>query len=309
VGTEQFFISEIKKTFLKNILSENKAKDFNYDEVSASEILAEDLLALWETLPLMLDRRLIFCYQAEKFTEKDWEKFIPVFKLENTATVLVLFFEKKDGRKKYFKFLKNHAVQLSADPVRDWELEPWLELLCQKENLKFIEDSKSLFCQLMGVNLMEIQLELKKLKQYMGERKQVSSKDVLACSSRLKMDSIFDLTEALGKKDIVQALSSLACLLEQNQNEIGALAMLARHIRVLSIIQEERQKNLSKNQLAQKAGISPYFLKSYLNQSSLWSKQQIRDTMEALFETDKALKSSPLSSHIYLENFILKACS
>lgn len=309
VGTEPFFVSEIKKTFLQKALSGNGAKDFNHDEVSASEISAEDLLALLETLPIMSERRLVFCSQAEKLTEADWGKISPALKSESSSTVFVCFFEKKDRRKKHFKFLKDHAMELSAEPLRAWELDPWLDFLLQKEGLELSADSKTLFRQLAGANLMEIQLELKKLQQYMGDEKKVSQKDILACTSRLKTDSIFDLTDAIGRKDIVRALSSLAQLLEQNQSELGALSMLARHIRILSILQEEKKQKLSKNQLAQKAGISPYFLKNYLSQTSLWSRQQIDQTMEALFETDKALKSSPLSSHIYLESFILKTCS
>ena len=156
---------------------------------------------------------------------------------------------------------------------------------------------------------MEIQLELKKLKQYVGEGRKVFEKDVLSCTSRLKTDNVFNLADAIGKKDIVRALSSMAYLLEHNQSEIGALAMVARHIRILSKLQEGKKQKLSKPQLAHKAGISPYFLNSYLNQIPMWSEQQIHQTMEALFEADKALKASLLSSHIWLENFILKTCS
>lgn len=309
VGTEPFFVSEIKKTFIKHVLSGEASKDFNQDEVLAGKTSVEELLTLMETLPFMSERRLLFCDQTEKFSDADWKKLIPVLKQGVNPTVLVCFFDKKDGRKKHFKFLKEYAVSLLAQPLQSWELEPWLGFLSKKEGLEFSSYSKMLFSQLMGSNLMEIQMELKKLKQYMGENTKISQKDILSCTSRVKMDSVFDLTDAIGRKDVVQSLRYLANLLEHNQNELGALAMLARHIRILSILQKEQKQNLSKNQMAQKAGISPYFLKSYLNQTSLWSKPQIHQTLEALFETDKALKFSPMSSHIWLENFILKTCS
>lgn len=309
VGTESFFISEIKKTFTKNIHSGNGAEDFNHDELSPADTPVEDFIALFETLPFMSEKRLIFCNQAEKFSEKDWKKLELSMSQPVQSAIVVYFFEKKDGRKKHFKFLKEKAVELSAETLRAWELEPWMEFISKKEDLEFSQDSKALFNQLVGSNLMEIQLELKKLKQYMGENRKVSTKDILSCTSRLKTESIFDLTSAIGKRDLVQALSSLAHLLEQNQNEIGVLAMVARHIRILSKLQEGQKQKLNKNQLAHKAGISSYFLKNYLSQASLWSDEKINQTMEALFEADKALKSSPMSSHIWLENFILKTCS
>lgn len=309
VGTEPFFISEIKKALTKNLNFGNGAEDFNQDEVSAGETSVEDILTLLETLPFMSEKRLILCHQSEKFSEKDWEKLLAFFDQNPSTVVLVCFFDKKDGRKKHFKFLKEKAVELLVEPLRSWDLDPWLDFISKKEGLEFSSNSKALFSQLVGTNLMEIQLELKKLKQYIGEKKKISESDILACTSRLKVDSVFDLTNAIGKKDIVQALSSLAHLLEQNQNEIGVLSMLARHIRILSRIRDGQKQKLSRNQLAHKAGISPYFLNNYLNQSQLWSESQIHQTLEALFEADKALKSSPLSSHIWLENFILKTCS
>ena len=309
VGTEFFFISEIKKTFIKNVHSGNGAKDFNHDEVSANTISIGDLLILFETLPFMSEKRLIFCNKSENFSDPDWDKLAPFLSQPIQSTIFVWFFEKKDGRKKHFKLLRERAVELSAESLRPWEVETWLDFISKREDLEWSSDSKMLFNQLVGTNLMEIQLELKKLKQYMGEKNRVSEKDILDCISRSKTDSVFDLTEAIGKKDIAQALSSLAYLLEQNQNEMGALAMVARHVRILSKLQEGKKQKLSQPQLAHKAGISPYFLKSYLNQIPLWPEQQIHRTMEALLLVDKALKSSSLSSHIWLENFILKICS
>ena len=308
-GQEGFFISEIKKTLIKAVHSGNGTADFNHDELSADEIPIEDLLALLETLPFMSEKRLVFCDKAEKFQDEDWDKLFSLLSQPLESTVLVCFFEKKDGRKKYFKTLKKKAVELSAESLKSWELEPWLKFLSQREGLEFSPDARTLFSQLVGTNLMEIQIELKKLRQYIGAYRKVKEEDVLACTSRLKTDSIFELTDAIGKKDIVQSLNSLAYLLEQNQSEIGVLAMLARHIRILSKLKLGEKQKLSKPQLAHKAGVSAYFLKNYMNQTKLWSEQQIHQALSSLLSTDKALKSSPVSSHIWLENFILKVCS
>ena len=308
-GQESFFISEIKKTFIKNVHSSNTIVDFNQDEVFADEILIGDFLTLLETLPFMTEKRLIFCYKAEKFQKEDWEKLHSLFSKDMENVTLVCFFDKKDARKKHFKMFQEKAMELVAQELRSWEIEPWLKTLSRRENLELSPNAKALFSHLVGTNLLEIQMELKKLKHYMGENKTVFEKDVLACTSRLKIDSVFELTEAIGRKHISQALRALAYLLEQNQSELGALAVISRHIRILSHLQQGEKQKLSKAKLAHKAGISPYFLKNYLNQTKLWSEQQIHQIMEDLYETDKALKSSPLSAHIWLENFILKGCS
>ena len=309
IGPEAFFISEIKKHFLQEIFKDQTALDFNHAEFSAKENSIESLLSLLETLPFLTERRLVFCYESESLQAKDWERLSSFFSQDVENVILVCFFEKKDARKRHFKIFKDQALELSAETLRSWQMEPWLNFLFQREGLVFSSEAKSLFKDLMGSDLMEIQLELKKLKQYMGERKQIEERDILSCLSCLKKDNIFELTEAIGSKNIPRALKALASLLDQNQNEIGLITMIARHIRSLSRLQKGQKQKLNKSQLSQKTGISPYFLKTYLAQSHIWSEEQIYKAMEALSETDKALKSSPLSSHIWLENFILKVCS
>ena len=102
VGSDPFFLTEIKKTFKSQMSSQ--WEDFNQDEVSAGESSLGDILTLFETLPLFSEKRLLFCSQAEKFQDKDWEKLEPLLS-SPSPTVFVCFFEKKDGRKKHFKFL------------------------------------------------------------------------------------------------------------------------------------------------------------------------------------------------------------
>ena len=307
VGTEAFLLSEIKKTFKKNIVKQ--MEDFNYDEMHAGESSISDILSFSDTLPVLSDKRLLICFQADLFSEKDWDQLSPLFFKEEQKTVFVFFFDKKDGRKKHFKKLKNKVIELDASPLKLWQMDPWLDFLAKKEQIQISPSAQSLFLQLVGSSLLEVSIELKKLKQYLGDRVQAEEKDVLNCSSRLKIENLFDLTEALGNKNIVKSLSLLADLLEQGQNEIAVVSLLARHLRILLKVKQNLKENLRSSELAQKTGLPPYFLKNYIKQVSLWTKPQLENTLQSLFFTDKALKSSSLSPHIWLENFILKSCS
>lgn len=307
VGTEPFLLSEIKKTFKKNIIK--NMEDFNYDELSADESSVDDLLNFSDTLPMLSDKRLLICFRSELFSEKDWDQISSIFSKEDQKTIFVFFFNKKDSRKKHFKSLKNKVLELNASHLKNRQVDSWLNFLSKKEQVQLSPPAKSLFLQLVGSSLFEISIELKKLKQYLGGRIQAEEKDILACSSRLKIESLFDLTDALGNRNIVKSLSLLAFLLDQGQNEIAIVSLLARHIRILMKVKQGQKEKLNSSELAKKTGLPPYFLKSYLKQEALWTKAQLENTLQSLFLTDKALKSSPLSPHIWLENFILKSCS
>jgi len=309
VGEESYFISEIRKTLMKNVHKNSGMADFNQDDLDARQVNLVDLISALETLPIMSDKRLVFCQNADSFKEEDWEKLKSFIEKPLPSVIFVCFFQKIDRRKKIFKKLKMQATELLADTLREWELAPWVQYIAKDFGLKFPSASQSLFCQLVGTNLMEISSEMNKLKTYMGDRDQVTEEDLLAVVSKTKIRSVFDLTDAIGRKDLVNSLNYLACLLENDQNEIGALALVARHMRILARFQEGEKRSLPKSKILALTGVAPYFFKNYLEQSQLWSESQMIKVMEILFETDKALKSSPLSSRIWLENFILKACS
>ena len=61
--------------------------------------------------------------------------------------------------------------------------------------------------------------------------------------------------------------------------------------------------------LASLAQVPTYFIESYCDQAKHWPMRKLEDALVVLQETDKALKSSPVSSHIWLENMVLKSCS
>ena len=309
IGEEPYFISKIKKTFIKNVHQQEGMEDFNQDNLDVKDLKLEDLISCLETLPVMSEKRLVFCQNMDLLKEEDLQKLESFFENPITSTIFVCFFKKMDRRKKIFKKLQKTAVELSAESLREWETSPWVDDLAKDFDLKFSPSSKSLFCQLVGTSLMEMSSEMNKLKTYIGERKEVKEEDLVAVVSRTKIDNIFDLTEAIGQKDLVKSLNHLACLLENNQSEIGALSLVARHMRILARFQEGEKQKLPRSKLITLTGVPPYFFKNYLDQSKLWSEQEMIKVMEILFEADKALKSSPLSSRIWLENFVLKACS
>jgi DNA polymerase-3 subunit delta len=101
----------------------------------------------------------------------------------------------------------------------------------------------------------------------------------------------------------------LANLLDHGQNEVGVLALISRHVRILKLVADGLREGLSGPKLASRAGVSPYFLKSYVDQARAWSDRKIEHTFQALVDTDRALKSSPVASHIWLENFVVQTCT
>ncbi len=305
---DEAFLQEEALRLIKSKAVDAGTIDFNFDSFYAPETKSAQIRDVIQMLPMMSPRRMVIYRDVDQLKDKDWEELFDLFDAPVESTTFVLTCETLDKRKKSYKKLSENAVWVDLKRPYDNQIPDWIDYLAYCKDLEVTREAAQLIKQFVGVNLTEINNELEKLKSYLGGRKKATVEDVLAIVSRVRVDRIFDLTDAIGKNDKAAALLSLANLLEHGQNEIGVLAMITRHIRILAQLKAASREGLSGPKLCAKAGIPQFLLNQYLCQTRSWSEDKLSQTIEVLYKTDRALKSSHLPSHVWLENFILKTC-
>ena len=283
--------------------------DFNCDVFEASETNSGTVKDAVEMLPMMSPRRLVVYRGVDNLKDKDWEALYPLFERPVDSTTFVLTCESLDKRKKFFKKLNEAAITVELKRPYDSQLMDWIDYLAFRLKIKVSREAAQLLKQFVGANLTELNNEIGKLKDYIGDRTVIEDKDVLQIVSESRVDRIFDLTDAIGRRDRCTALHSLANLLDHGQSEVGVLAMITRHFRILAQLKDGQKEGLSGQRLSTKAGIPGFLLTQYLQQIRLWDESKIQRTFAVLQDTDRALKSSSVPPHVWLENFVLKTCS
>ncbi len=307
-GEELFLLDQALEALKKKVLSEGLS-DFNYDSFMAPETTVAQVRDAVETLPMMSDRRLVIYKNVDALKDEAWAALEPIIERPIDTATLVIVATKIDKRKKMIKKLHENSIFVELKKPFENQVASWVDYIAYLHGLKFTPEAVGVIQQLVGTSLSEIQNEIKKIQQYMGaDKKTVDVEDVLKVVSRARIESVFNLTDALGRRDRAEALVCLARLLEQGQNEIGILSLIYRQVRILSAIYEGKKLGLSGPRLSEKVGVPEFFLRQYLEQARAWDRDKITSTIRALHETDKALKSSPVSSHIWLENFIVRTC-
>ena len=316
-GEESFLAERAASDVVSAVVPEG-FRDFNLSVFDGQDCDINRVRDALETLPMMAPHRLVRLDQADELKDKEWEVLMPV--IEQMAAgrlagvVLVVLARKIDKRKKHWKRLLESGVQMECKRPYENQIPEWIDFLGDRHRIGFDEDSRLALQQVVGSHLHDLDGEIRKLAIYMGGRdgrQRVNAKveDVLKVVSRVRHESVFDFTDAVGRGDRARALYCLANLLDQGQNEMGILALVGRHVRILRAILEGTREGLVGQKLAARAGVSPFFLRDYVEQSKLWSGAKLDQALEALLDTDRALKSSPMSSHIWLENFVLRVCT
>lgn len=307
-GEEPYLLQQAVN-YIKASALEGGTTDFNFNSYYAADVEVSRIKDEVETLPMMASRRVVLLREVQDLTDKEWQELDPLFQSPVESTVFVLVGSKVDKRKKYFKTLSDKAIHVEFKRPYDNQIPSWIRHIAKSYDLSISDEAIQLFHRLVGSQLIEVESEIIKLRDFVSPRNNIELEDVAACVSRKREESVFDLVESLAMGDKVLSLNRLVHLLDQGQNEIGIVSLVSRHLRILIQIKQGLDLNLQGMRLAQHAQVPHYFVNNYVVQAKKWSLKRLELALVIMAETDRALKSSPISSHIWLENMVLKSCA
>ncbi len=156
--------------------------------------------------------------------------------LPNTSVVIFTITGRLDTRTKLFKAFRQVGRALTLElPRKGHESDPVYKLVVQKlagvgksispRDLQRIRERT-------GDDLHLLFEEIEKLISFVGHRPRIETNDIDQIVTKSRFDQIFALTDALAKKDLPRALSSLYSTLAGGEPPIKVHAMITRQIRL-----------------------------------------------------------------------------
>ncbi|MFO7598657.1 MAG: DNA polymerase III subunit delta, partial [Candidatus Desulfacyla sp.] len=157
--------------------------------------------------------------------------------------VLVLTTEDVDKRKRLYKLLAEKYVVLdlgveagSGSRAQAAQKKVLLDLLhgTLKEFDKTISrEAADLLCERVGFHPVAVVRESEKLALYTGSRTRIDTSDLDAIVGRTRQEALFELTDALGKRELERALLVAARLEEHGIHPLAVIATLKNYTRNL----------------------------------------------------------------------------
>lgn len=281
-------------------------EDFNYQSLELEAGQAAKLLAEASTMPFFLPPRVIVV-KNPPFNADDYQSLADYLDDPNPEAVIVLLLEKIDSRQRFFKKIKAAGAEVEAAPPKGAALSQWLVERFRELGCAISLPTAELIIQRAGSDLGVLMGEAEKLCLYLGRRAQVTPQLVRELVSLAPNANIFELGEALGRRDIKNALALLMELLA-TEHPLPVLAMMLRHFRLLLIIKTRQDSSGRRNLGAEDAkdlGLHPYVLTKTQRQSELWSWPQLIAALRAFEEAQLSLVTTSLEPHLVLEKLAL----
>ncbi len=286
-------------------------RDFNEDrfDFAAGGVDGAQITDAARTLPLLARQRLVRVRGLDdRRAQSFMERLLPEYlERPSSTTCLVLEAEKVDRRLRWTKRVAEIGeIRECSGPKRPAEARDWVEARLRAQGRRAARGAAAALVEQVGLDLDRLAQEIDKACLYAGERTEVDAEDFAAVGSGVRPLALYELTDALGRRDLVAALRRLAGLLEQGEPPLVILAALANHFRRL--VRARDCEPLESAEIARRLSIHPFAAEKLAEQVRRFDAPRLRVCLAAAREADHALKGgAPLAPRIALERLLLAA--
>ena len=250
--------------------------------------------------------------------------------------ILIVATEHVDKRKKLFSHIQEHgeiidcSVATGASRAALREQKDVLQEMVRKTLSEFNKTIEAkaleLLCERVGFHPVAVVIEVEKLALFAENRPRITINDVDLLVARTREDALFQLTEALGNKDLRLSLRIFNNLTQGGIHTLAVLAAIRNYLRKLLIFRSFQRSNdplwqptmnasQFQNQylplLKEKKTFSellkghPYAVFMGFKKASAFSVQDLKQSLALVLEAEFRLKGVPIPPRLVLEELFV----
>lgn len=293
MGEEQLLADEAISLITATVVEESM-RDFNADVLDGSRATLEDVLARASAFPMMAEKRLVVVRRFERLVANDAgrDMFQPYVSQPSVSTVLVLSVDKADLRKRPYPEIKKKYDVVDCKPLPEREVPGWIQGRVRQLGKSMDAEAAFLLQSYVGNSLHAVLRELEKLATFVGDRAEITVDDVTSAVGATRGFTIFNLQDAIGKKDYRQAVGIVRRMLLYGEQAPLIIANVTRYFIQLLAVRECLAKRMTQNQVAEAVHLHPYRAKLMMPVARTFTPEEMVNALHVLRVADRTLKSS-----------------
>ncbi len=306
IGEDNYLREKAIKDLNSSLLN-GSSRELDYKIFYGEEASAREILGIATTAPFLASKRLIVIKNFEKLPKEDVLRIITYLRKPSESTCLVL--ETKDDfvLKEYDSIARYVNIKRFNTPIGQ-ELSSWIRQFVTSNGKSIEEDAVKDLKELQGQNLSILAQELEKLITFIGERDRIKLDDVEALVGGSLTLSAFELTWAIEKTRIDDAIRIVSDLLLIGKKHYEIIGLLCWHFnRILKAKMLERRGE-SRLSIANSLKIYKRYSEDFFKQLDSTEIAQVRSKMKILLDADLDIKRTKFNPALILEFTIIRLC-
>jgi len=302
-GEETYLLRQFKQRFRKAMLPPEDTMNYAYYE--GDKMVLGEVLDFAQTLPFFAERRLLIIENCPWFSDAS-DKLLDFLKQLPETTNLIFVEKSVDKRSRLYKTLKDLAYVCELKIPNEQMLLKWVILQAKEAGKVLDSRTANMLLQKVGVSMDLLTTEVAKLVSYVGERETITAEDIEAICVPQIDGRIFDMVEAVAKKEVQKAIAFYYDLLSLKEPPLRILSLMMRQYRLMYQVKLGQQKGWGKAEIASKFGIHPYATGIYMNQAKSYELATLREAMEAGAEVEERIKTGLSGDVLAVESFMIE---
>ena len=331
-GNQQLLVEETADTLIEQRL-DGREQEWNLERFNAQEILKtsgesginriDDFLISCETLPMLTDRKVIRIDNFElikKVVNKSDRSpasllFEELEKIVNNPPESLWFvftspaMREQDFSKPLYRSIKqNGRIQkfVAYDNSTPYN---WVVQRGEQKGLPLSADVARLIIDIVGNDLSDLDHELEKLSLYLSGAA-ISEETIKEHIRGHKHFSVFRMTEALSRKELLPALEILDQQLQATPREhVRLFALITMQFRRLLIIHSMFGQLYKESEIIGKISLPPFLSKQVLAQARNFTSEEVQNIFAELANLDLRVKFKSSLAPLLLQDLFQRICS
>src|ERR1035437_802724 len=307
-GNDYYSIDAVIRE-LESAISPFIGSDFDKETIYGDDkINLPQLLSMASSFPFGSEKKFILFKEFDKVKDinslTDYVLNPPAF----TRIAVIYNGELQYPEKEPYKSMIKQKFIFEAKELKGENLIYWLIDIARKNGRQLSPENALLLTEISGGNRSLLEDQLEKIFIYLGTEKVIDYLTIEALSASLKENTIFELQDALGRKDKGKSVKILYNLLEKGTEPTFIIAMLTKYFSGLSRVNEMKGK-IPDDVAARIVGTHPFYYKNYKSAREKFSGRDLFRSINAVLNADILLKTTsydPKSLFTVLITDILK---
>ena len=305
-GEDEFTRAETLADF-KRRLGPPDTVDLNTTRFDGKSLTLANLRHACDAIPFLAERRLVIVegLLTRITSQKEYLAALADYLPRLPETTRLVFVEDKSLSAKH-PILKL-AQQEERGYVKRFDapnaktLPGWIEKRARKHGGEIEPQAAHQLAAVVGADLRLLDQEIFKLVTYTNAERPITKADVDAVVPYAQAAVVFDMVDALGRRDGRTAAQTLHRLLEMGEHPLRLLAMIVRQFRLLIQVEELKAQGNTSRDVAKALKLHPFPAGKLCNQATHFTAAQLETVYRHLLDTDVAIKTGKMEADVALD--------
>ncbi|MCD4795963.1 MAG: DNA polymerase III subunit delta, partial [Candidatus Cloacimonetes bacterium] len=290
------------------------SEDFDLITLYGDNCSGINALEQLEMMPFMAKYRQVILKNFDKMKSDDKNLIAEYLENPVPTSILVLTAEKLDGRITANKKISRKALNITCQqPYNQEDIIRWLRNELRQKDINMNNEAINLFANSIETDYMIASNELEKLIILTKNARDITLDDVIESVGKSRANTIFELQNNLGRKDLKKSLSVLENMFANEDPPkiaVFIVTMITRFFFQIWKIIALRKKNISDSEITGRHLNDIYYKyrNNYLSYANNYTDKKLKHNFSLLLQADIELKSLNIKEEIILETLIFNIC-